>query len=335
MRVITRNIERADEFGKSIGRERQMKKCHICGDSIEKRLLCKVNLTYGSEFDLVECAACGVIYFDPMPTTEQLRIFYSASYYDFDKEREEGKGLAFAKQLQRWKKKGQFLDVGCATGFFIDGIRKHSEWEVHGTDFGEGAVKFAREKLKLDVRHGDLADVGFQDESFDYVHVNNVLEHVLNPASLLRECRRVIKPDGVFFLSVPNGYNDSLDLIHFYETERKPARSRSGHIFFFPARTLLRMIDESGFVVVKKKTYSLKRGFRSMGYLPRKKGWNRDCFPRESPEVSVTSEVIVPEKTRRHSNFYHRYRFIQGNLQMIPGLHKSGLDFMFILKPKT
>lgn len=311
-----------------------MRKCPICEDRSEKRLLCKVNIIYGTVFDLAECQGCGLIYVDPMPTPEQLSVFYSASYYDFDREREEGKGLAFARRLKRGKKQGRFLDVGCATGFFINGIRQSSDWEVYGTDFGESAVRFAREQLHLDVRYGDLANAGFPDAYFDYVHVNNVLEHVLDPVSLLRECRRVIKPDGVFFLSVPNGFNDSRDLIDFYKTEGKPARSKNGHIFFFPARTLLMLIDDAGFVIRKKKTYSMKRGFRSIGYLPRKKDWKRDYFPREAPEVRVNSDVVVPERPARHSNFYHRYRFIQGNLQMVPGLHKSGLDFLFLMTPK-
>ncbi len=311
-----------------------MKKCPICGSDAEKRLLCRVNLVYNSDFDLVECPKCGIICFDPLPSPAELNRFYSASYYDFDMEREQGKGMAFAARLRRWEEKGEFLDVGCATGFFIDGIRKHSGWGVHGTDFGESAVNFAREKLGLDVRLGNLSDAGFPDGYFDYVHVNNVLEHVLDPVSLLKECRRVIKPDGTFFLSVPNGFNDSLDLIDFNNIEGKPARSKNGHIFFFPARTLLMLLDETGFVIRKKKTYSLKRGFRSIGYLPRKRDWKKDYFPREAPEVEVSSEVVIPDKPRRHSDFYHRYRFVQGNLQMVPGLHKSGLDFLFIMSPK-
>ena len=127
---------------------------------------------------------------------------------------------------QRWREErkpildavdsdGDFLDVGCATGFFLNGIKMHSAWEVYGTDFGEDAVRVAREGLGLDVRLGELSDIGFDDAFFDYIHVNNVLEHVRDPVVLLRECRRIIKPDGKLFLSVPNGRNDSLDLIAF------------------------------------------------------------------------------------------------------------------------
>jgi len=277
---------------------------------------------------------CGVMYFDPKPTVAELSQFYSGSYYDFDKSREEGKGMAFARHLMRWKPTGKFLDVGCATGFFINGIRTHSDWDVYGTDFGESAVRFARDNLGLNVIHGDLHDAAFPEAFFDYVHVNNVLEHVLTPVALLKECRRIIKPDGVFFLSVPNGFNDSLDLIDFWKEEKKPARSKNGHIFFFPSKTLLMLFDKIGFAIETKKTYSLKRGFRSMGYLPRKSDWKKDYFPHESPEKAMNTEIIIPHQKKKHSDFYYKYRFAQGNLQMIPGLYKFGLDFLFILKPK-
>jgi len=308
-------------------------KCPICADAAPKTFRGKVNLTYATEFDLAQCPKCEVMFFSPMPAIAQLATFYSAAYYDFDRSREEGKGMAFARRMRRWKKTGRFLDVGCATGFFINGIMKNSEWEVYGTDFGESAVRFARETLRLNVKQGDLAGADFPDAFFDYVHVNNVLEHVLDPVSLLRECRRIIKPDGIFFLSVPNGFNDSLDLIDFYHQENKPARSKNGHIFFFPGKTLLRLFGQIGFRVAKKKTYSLKRGLRSAGYLPRKSDWKRDYFPRESPETPVNSEITIAAPRKKHSDFYYRYRFLQGNLQMIPGLHRFGLDFLFILRP--
>jgi len=309
--------------------------CPICNDRSEKKFLCNVTLVFGTEFDLVECGKCGVIYFSPMPTQRQLSEFYSATYYDFDRGREEGKGMAFAHSLKRWKRHGRFIDVGCATGFFINGIRNNSQWEVCGTDFGESAVRYARDVLKLNVVQGDLADAHFPDAHFDYVHVNNVLEHVLDPLSLLQECRRIIKPDGIFFLSVPNGYNDSLDLREFSRVEHRPARSKNGHIFFFRAETLHTLFDRYGFTVEKKRTYSLKRGMRSFGLLPRKRDWKTDYFPRETPPESSPSEVRIPEQKRKHSDLYYRYRFLQGNLQMIPGLHEFGLDFYFLLRPKT
>lgn len=310
-----------------------MNSCPVCSENSSKTFLAKVNLVPGTEYDLVECQHCGVRYFDPMPKVDELSRFYSGAYYNFDKSREEGKGMSFAGLLKKIKDKGKFLDVGCATGFFINGIKSHSDWEVYGTDFGESAVRFAREKLGLNVVQGDLESAAFPDEYFDYIHVNNVLEHVLSPVTLLKECRRIIKPDGTFFLSVPNGFIDSLDLIQFWKEEKKPSRSKDGHIFFFPARTLLMLIEKTGFRIEKKKTYSLKRGFRSIGYLPRKKNWKYNYFPREITETITEADINLLSQKKKHSDFYYRYRFAMGNLQMIPGLYKIGLDYMFLLRP--
>lgn len=308
--------------------------CPICSDTLSKKFLSKVNLIYGTEYHLVECYHCGGIFFDPLPTTEQLATFYSAAYYDFDPWREQGKGMAFARRLSAWKTTGRLLDVGCATGFFIYGIKNHSQWEVVGTDFGESAIRFAKEKLGLNVFHGDLAEIHFPDEYFDYIHVNNVLEHVPNPVSLLSECRRILKSDGIFYLSVPNGAVDSRDLIDFYTEEQLPARSKQGHIFFFQKKTLLYLFEKFGFTVIKAETYSIKRGLRSIGILPRKTDWKKDYFPRTEPEsLHLHSEVTIPNK-KKHSDFYYRFRFVQGNLQHVPGLHNVGLDFLFLLKKR-
>lgn len=310
-----------------------MNSCPVCSENSSSIFLAKVNLVPRTEYDLVECKHCGLIYFNPMPSVEELSRFYSGSYYNFDKSREEGKGMAFARHLKKIKQTGKFLDVGCATGFFLNGIKSHSDWEVYGTDFGESAVKFAKEKLGLNVVQGELESASFPDAYFDYIHVNNVLEHVLTPVTLLKECRRIIKPDGVFFLSVPNGFNDSLDIIDFWKEENKPARSKDGHIFFFPARTLLKLIEKTGFEILTKKTYSLKRGFRSIGYLPKKRNWKNNYFPLDVPEATSDIEILMPTQKKSHSDFYYKYRFAMGNLQMIPGLKKFGLDFFFILRP--
>jgi SAM-dependent methyltransferase len=311
-----------------------MKNCPVCSDASEKKFHSKVTLIYGTEYDLIECPRCGAICFDPIPTVEQLATFYSAGYYDFDPWREQGKGMAFARQLKQWKSSGRFIDIGCATGFFIYGIKNNSRWEVYGTDFGESAIRYAREKLGLNAFHGDIADIHFPDEHFDYVHVNNVLEHVPNPVTLLRECRRIVKKDGIFYLSVPNGRVDSRDLIDFYREEKMPARSKQGHIFFFQDKTLKRLFGEIGFDVIKQETYSVKRGLRSIGALPRKRDWKKGYFPRTEPErISQQSEVAVPDK-KKHSDLYYQWRFWQGSLQHIPGLHNFGLDFLFLLKKK-
>lgn len=305
----------------------------ICGDTANRTTLAQVCLVKDEESNLVSCPACGVINFEPLPSLEALNRFYSASYYDFRRWPGEAGGAWFGRRLKKISQTGRFLDVGCATGFFLNGIKKSTEWDVHGVEFSPDAVQYARTELGLPVQAGDLADAAFPDAYFDYIHVNNVMEHVLDPVGLLAECHRVLKPGGFFFLAVPNGLNDSRNLVNFFSAEKTAGRSPSGHIFFFPARTLLMLFERFGFQVRSKKTGSIKRGLRNSGILPKKKNWKEDHLLRPEESNPANRGVVIAEDKRK-SDLYYKYRNFSADLDNWPGLYDFGLDFLFELQKK-
>jgi len=272
-----------------------------------------------------------VICFEPLPTVEILNRFYSATYYDFRRWPGEAGGRWFGRKLKKIGPTGRFLDVGCATGFFLNGLGQSTEWEVHGVEFSQEAVAYARQELGLDVQQGDLQDAAFPDGFFDYVHVNNVLEHVLDPVGMLAECHRILRPGGHLFLAVPNGINDSRNLIDFFGSESIPARSPSGHIFFFPARTLLMLFDRFGFTVRSQRTGSIKRGLRNAGLLPKKKNW-KEAYVLPAEEQDAVGQGVVVQEEKKKSDFYYRYRNFSADLSNFSGLHDFGLDFLFELR---
>jgi SAM-dependent methyltransferase len=51
---------------------------------------------------------------------------------------------------------------------------------------------------------GSLENTRFPDQSFDAVTLNQVIEHVHDPVSLIRECLRILKPGGKLVLATPN-----------------------------------------------------------------------------------------------------------------------------------
>jgi SAM-dependent methyltransferase len=77
-------------------------------------------------------------------------------------------------------------------------------WEVQGTELCEKAASYARQTLKIPVEIGRLETINFPANHFDAVTLWHVLEHVEDPRALLAEVRRILKPDGVFLVSVPN-----------------------------------------------------------------------------------------------------------------------------------
>ena len=93
--------------------------CPICCNE-KPSTLCKVSFTQNTEFDLSECVECGLIYYNPTPTTKQFIEFYSGEYYHFNRWKQESKAEEYIKKLNKKQKIGKILDIGCATAYMIN-----------------------------------------------------------------------------------------------------------------------------------------------------------------------------------------------------------------------
>lgn len=100
---------------------------------------------------------------------------------------------------------GRMVDLGCADGCFtLEVARRAGAAEVKGVEFVEQWASVARER-GIDVVAADLgARLPYEDESFDLVHSNQVIEHLPRTDVFLREIRRVLKPGGHAIVSTNN-----------------------------------------------------------------------------------------------------------------------------------
>lgn len=98
---------------------------------------------------------------------------------------------------------GSLLDVGAGNGRFLAQMHDLG-WKVLGVEPDLEAAWVARERYSVPVVVGTLQRANLPDDSFDAVTVNHVLEHVSNPIQLLRDCRRVLKPEGKLVVMTPN-----------------------------------------------------------------------------------------------------------------------------------
>lgn len=108
----------------------------------------------------------------------------------------------------------QMLDVGCGKGLFLrdfaNGVR--SKWGV--TKIQATGIDLVRspndhfpeicETFKFVQQNLDGQSLPFADRSFDFLSCNHVLEHIFETEKLLREFRRVLQPQGLCVISVPN-----------------------------------------------------------------------------------------------------------------------------------
>jgi SAM-dependent methyltransferase len=92
---------------------------------------------------------------------------------------------------------GHTLDVGCGIGDFL-GFRP----DTVGVDINPHTVAYCK-ALGLDALVMEPDVLPFEDASFESALLDNVLEHIAQPDALLRELRRVLRPQGLLLIGVP------------------------------------------------------------------------------------------------------------------------------------
>ena len=111
---------------------------------------------------------------------------------------------------------------------FYNLISKNENIDYHSMDLYPETYGYAKNIVK-----GDITNIPFEDDSFDFVIHNQVLEHIKDEELCIKECLRVLKKGGIFIINIPysptreNNYED--DTIISPE-QRKVAYYQSDHV---------------------------------------------------------------------------------------------------------
>lgn len=96
------------------------------------------------------------------------------------------------------------LEAGCGEGYGADLISRVAR-RVIALDYDESAVAHVRARYpRVQVLHGNLAELPLPDRSVDAVVNFQVIEHLWDQAGFVRECLRVLRPAGLLMVSTPN-----------------------------------------------------------------------------------------------------------------------------------
>ena len=109
----------------------------------------------------------------------------------------------------RITKDSRILDVGCALGGFINFLKDKGYKNLYGIDPIKAYVNKANnENIKI----GNVKSIPFEDNSFDIIILDQVLEHLSNLKLTMKEIKRVLKKGGLLYIGVPDvdGYNDDI-----------------------------------------------------------------------------------------------------------------------------
>lgn len=179
---------------------------------------------------------------------------------------------AFALIQRFWPQPtGRFLEAGCGPAANALNLAARGA-DVAGVDLSPTALRmaraaFAERSLSGEFLLGDVRELPFPDESFDFVYAGGVVEHFLQTDRAVAEMRRVLRTGGRLLLTVPaltlsypylflRGNVPALPLLEgimsFVQFRLLRGKlARFGYERSFRSRSLRRLLAEEGLVSVE------------------------------------------------------------------------------------
>lgn len=137
------------------------------------------------------------------------------------------------------------LDAGCAMGGFLDYLHKHGLNNLYGIDIIEDYVSYAKKKGDYNIRLGSAESIPFDDNSFDLLVIDQVMEHLVEPVRAFREAKRVLVDGGLFCIGIPDA--SRYDEIYFFDFYWFIMREHTQH---FDVEHLKLLAEMEGFELV-------------------------------------------------------------------------------------
>lgn len=240
--------------------------CALCG-SRAVTLHCRL-----PRFSVYRCGECTLRFRHPLPDAMELRAMYEDERYHesvyFENARAGYDDRAPEIRIYRRAladlgacvRPGALLDVGCATGVFLD-LARAAGWQARGVELSSRHAAYARTAFGLDVWEGDFLEAPFALASFAAITMWDFLEHVLDPRAVLLHARRLLAPGGVllvFTIDSASLFNRLGDLLLDVRRGRVPRALEllydARHNYYFTGASLAGLLDGAGFRVERWRT---------------------------------------------------------------------------------
>jgi 2-polyprenyl-3-methyl-5-hydroxy-6-metoxy-1,4-benzoquinol methylase len=201
----------------------------------------------------------------PFPSKDKLQKYYRDKYYQkpvvatYSRKYSEPE-IALGKincevtdyiyKRIRPKSRKTVLDVGCGEGFFLKGLEM-MRWKIFGTDYSSQGIKIHNPSILKRIRFGPaenvLTELTNEKKEYSLINLGNILEHVLDPISLLKTTRSLLIANGVLRVVVPNDSSGFQALLKNAKRSRGSWIHPPDHLSYFNFQSLITVLSYCGY----------------------------------------------------------------------------------------
>ncbi|MEM7181023.1 MAG: class I SAM-dependent methyltransferase [Spirochaetota bacterium] len=230
-----------------LSRQELTKECPLDGS-------CDWNFLYHSQFSeynlpIYACSKCKLqaLY----PRNIDYQKMYGQDYYEGRAEYsyyDERKQEVFAsyvwdarlRNIAKYIQKGNFLDIGCSFGGFLQRAQKMG-FRPYGVEVSQFSAEYAQ-KRGIEVYQGNFLDLQLPENFFDVITMIEVIEHLEYPQKIFSKLSRILKPGGLLLLQTANFSGkqavEAASKYHYY---------LPGHVFYYTCENLQEILRRRGF----------------------------------------------------------------------------------------
>lgn len=242
-------------------------KCGICNSSKIKILFEKKGKD-DQIYKIIKCKQCKVVQTYPRPSI--VNDLYKKEYFEKRTDRgynqytsEETKKILiktwecnlkdlnffeYEKEIFKKNQSPKLLEIGCASGFFLEYIR-HRGWQVEGVEISREMSEFANQNFKVNVWNLDIMDFNPRTK-YDCIVLWATIEHFVNPLAILNKICDLLNQNGVLILSTCKW-----GFLAKVRKQKWRFMNVPEHLYFFDQTSLTAIIENLHFKKISYITY--------------------------------------------------------------------------------
>ena len=244
--------------------------CKICQSSNLKKIFSK------GKKGFYLCQNCQIVFQHPV-SKKEIEKYYQKQYFSskkrvldqfvnwFIKE----KHLKNIKLIKKHTTKKKLLDIGTGYGYFVK-LALENGFKSQGIEPSKESVKMAKKLFGISLENS-FFDRNYRiKEKFDVITAFHVIEHVLDPLDFIKAVYKRLNYKGIFILETPN-----VQCFNSLRMKKNwPFVLPNEHLFYFSFRSLVPLLEKSGFkILYQKRTgpfiHKKKRGLTKVIRSPR------------------------------------------------------------------